>query len=256
MCELFGVSSSEKINLNEYLTEFFSHGKAHPDGWGMAFFHGIEVAVEKQPINSRKSMYLKSRLSVPIESDNMFAHIRLATKGTDEYENTHPFVMRDDSGRNWTLIHNGTIFDSELLDPMFYEQKGQTDSERILVYIIKQVNARLKAGEALGDADRFRLIDKIIGEITPGNKVNLAIYDGELTYVHTNYRGSLHRKKQGAAMLFSTRPLGRTEWKALPMNTLQAYHDGELVFTGTNHGNEYIDTLSKTRHLYLDYAAL
>lgn len=255
MCELFGVSSPEKLKLNEYLTEFFSHGSAHPDGWGMAFFYGNEVAVEKQPINSRKSMYLRSRLSVPIEADKMFAHIRLATKGTDEYENTHPFVMQDASGRNWTLIHNGTIFDSEILDPMFYEQKGQTDSERILIYIIKQINARCKA-ERLGANERFRLIDEIVCAITPGNKVNLALYDGELMYVHTNYQDSLHRKKEGSGMLFSTRPLGRAEWEPLPMNTLLAYRDGKPAFSGTDHGNEFVDTLSKTKHLYLDYAAL
>ena len=43
MCELFGVTSSSKMELNELLLEFFSHGREHPNGWGMAFFYGNAV---------------------------------------------------------------------------------------------------------------------------------------------------------------------------------------------------------------------
>ena len=38
-------------------------------------------------------------------------HIRLATVGSRDYENCHPFVREDNYGRHWTLIHNGTMFD-------------------------------------------------------------------------------------------------------------------------------------------------
>ena len=33
MCELFGLSSAEKVNCNELLRTFFSHGETNPDGW-------------------------------------------------------------------------------------------------------------------------------------------------------------------------------------------------------------------------------
>lgn len=253
MCELFGVSSPEKIDIKDLLLEFFSHSIRHPDGWGMAFFEDNDVALEKQPLDSRKSQYLKSRMKAISKADNMIAHIRLATKGSVEYENTHPFVKKDRFGRSWTLAHNGTIFDSELLDPMFYEQAGQTDSERILLYIIKTINEEITDPDAEA---RFRILDRIICEITPGNKVNLLVYDGELLYAHTNYLDSLHQRKEGEGTLFSTRPLGRKEWEPLPMNTLLAFRKGKLEYIGTNHGNEFIDNASKTRHLYLDYAAL
>lgn len=255
MCEVFGVSSPENLKLNELLREFFSHGDGHPDGWGLAFFYGNnEVSLEKQPINARNSLYLKSRLKAPIEADCMFAHIRLATKGSVEYENTHPFVNRDRFGRNWTLAHNGTIFESDVLDPMFYNQEGHTDSERILLYIIKRIDQT--AGPELSAGDRFSLIDSIIREITPGNKVNLLLYDGELFYVHTNCKDSLHMRREGSGQIISTRPLDRKDWEPVPMTTLLAFRRGELVFTGCNHGNEFVDDMSKTRHLYLDYAAL
>lgn len=256
MCELFGISSPKPIKTNDLLHEFFSHGMQHPDGWGMAFFYGNEVSLEKQPINACKSMYLKARLTAHTEAQNMIAHIRLATKGHVEYENTHPFVMKDAAGRTWTLAHNGTIFESQILDPMFYHQKGHTDSERILLYFIKQWNKALEEGAADDAEKRFALLDRIIHEITPENKVNLLLYDGELMYVHTNYRGSLHMKQQGKTRIFSTQPLDSKDWQPVPMNTLLAFQNGELRFRGVPHENEYFYNADKAKHLYLDYALL
>ncbi len=259
MCELFGVSSPDKIEINELLSEFFSHGDHHPDGWGMAFFSETEVSVEKEPLNSCKSSYLQSRLKAVQPVDTMLAHIRLATKGNLEYENTHPFVLQDAHDRIWTLAHNGTIFDCALLDPMFYIQSGHTDSERILYYIVQEINAayqQLPEDQELSDKMRFRLMDRILCDITEGNKVNLLVFDGDLLYVHTNYRSSLFCRKEKNGVVFSTTPLDSKDWMPVPMTTLLAYRNGELVFTGTNHGHEYFDNKAKTRHLYLDYAAL
>ena len=257
MCELFGVSSAEKIQLNEMLREFFSHGVEHPHGWGIAFFYGNAVSLEKQPETSCKSNYLKQRLRAKIEADKMIAHIRLATRGSMDYENSHPFVMRDNYNRTWTLAHNGTIFECDVLNPFVHEQEGQTDSERILCYIISRINAAQKErGEALPQEERFRLVDEIVCEVSPENKLNLLLYDGELFYVHTNYRDSLYRCRKNGGMVISTRPLDWDAWENVPMNTLLAYEKGNLIHTGTNHGNEFLDSEEKMRLLFLDYADL
>ena len=184
MCELFGVTSQNKVKLNELLSEFFSHGIDHPNGWGMAFFYGNAVSLEKQPEASHKSVYLKQRLQFKVEADNMIAHIRLATRGNINYENTHPFVMRDNSNRTWTLAHNGTIFDCALLNPFVHSQQGQTDSERILVYIVSRINRELEKKKDLSEQERFNLIDEIFCEITPENKMNILLFDGELMDCH------------------------------------------------------------------------
>lgn len=257
MCELFGLSSAKKIQLNSMLKEFFSHGVEHPHGWGIAFFYGNAVSLEKQPENSCKSNYLKQRLRVKIEADKLIAHIRLATKGNMDYENTHPFVMRDNCDRTWTLAHNGTIFECDALNPFVYEQQGQTDSERILCYIISRINeVQEKKKRPLSQEERFCLVDQIVCEISPENKVNLLIYDGELLYVHTNYRDSLFCCRKGEAVVLSTRPLDKDKWENIPMNTLQAYQRGKLLYTGTDHGNEFIDSEEKMRLLFLDFANL
>lgn len=257
MCELFGVSSKIKIQLNDLLREFFSHGVEHPHGWGMAFFYRNAVSLEKQPELSCKSVYLEQRLRAAIEADNMIAHIRLATRGNLDYENTHPFVERDNSDRTWTLAHNGTIFECDALAPFTYKQQGATDSERILCYIISRVNEQQeKRGRALSEEERFCLLDEIICEISPENKLNLIIYDGEQLYVHTNYRKSLYTCRKGMATVVSTRPLDWDAWEELPMNTLLSYRDGKLLHTGTKHENEFIDSEEKMRLLFLDFANL
>lgn len=257
MCELFGVSSKVKIPLNALLREFFSHGTDHPHGWGMAFFYSNAVSLEKQPEHSCKSIYLKQRLRAKIEADHIIAHIRLATRGNMEYENTHPFVMRDCSNRTWTLAHNGTIFECDALVPFVHEQQGGTDSERILAYIVSRINECMeKRNRDLTQEERFQLVDEIICEISPENKLNLIFYDGELMYVHTNYKKSLFWCRKGEAVVFSTRPLDRDQWVELPMNTLQAYQDGKLVYTGTDHSNEFVDSEEKMRLLFLDFASL
>ena len=256
MCELFGVTSHSSLELNELLLEFFSHGIEHPNGWGMAFFYGNAVSLEKEPEASHKSSYLKQRLQSKVEADKMIAHIRLATRGGLNYENTHPFVMRDNSNRIWTLAHNGTVFDCYFLIPYAYSQQGQTDSERILSYIVSRVDFEQEKKKELSTLESFVLIDEIIHEITPENKVNLLIFDGELMYVHTNYKNSLYRRVIGEAVVISTRPLDHLEWEHVPMNTLIAYQDGKQVYTGTEHRNEFFETEEKMRLLFFDFANL
>lgn len=257
MCELFAVNSKTKLPLNDLLREFFSHGEEHPHGWGMAFFYGNAVSLEKQPEHSCRSVYLRQRLRAKIEADNMIAHIRLATRGNMDYENTHPFVQRDNFERTWTLTHNGTIFECDALNPFVHEQQGKTDSERILCYIIHRVNGQQeKRKRALSSEERFLLLDEIICEISLENKLNLTIYDGEQLYVHTNYKESLYRCQKGPATVISTRPLDWDAWEELPLNTLLAYREGALLYTGTNHGNEFVDSEEKMRLLFLDFANL
>ena len=272
MCELFAASSLRKVHLNGLLEEFFSHGKDHPHGWGLALLDSHGVAVEKEPAASHKSSYLRHRLTAPICSSSLIAHIRLATKGSLEYLNTHPFTRQDKTGRTWTLAHNGTIFECDALNRYVRLQEGGTDSERILMYIIDRINeaSERKRGLppvatsppsecALGELsaqERFAVVDSVIHEITPENKVNLLLFDGELLYAHTNYRASLHYSKSEGQVLISTRPLSTLHWQELPLNTLVAFTDGSLVYTGQPHAHEFFDNEEKMRLLFIDYSSL
>lgn len=255
MCELFGINSLESVKCNELLQEFFEHGVDNPDGWGMAAFYENSVSLEKEPVSSLESVYLKHRMTEDIVIDKLIAHIRKASKGGIEYKNAHPFVRRDSTGRTWTLAHNGTIFESAELDPYISRQKGQTDSERILYYLVDQINvARGEAGEDFTEKDRFAVVEQVVRTVTPENRVNLLIYDGDLFYVHTNHKDTLHWCRKEKTLFVSTKALKQNYWEKVPMNTLHAFRDGELVYVGEKHENEYIETEKKTKYMFLDYA--
>lgn len=242
MCELFGVNSMQAIKCNDLLKEFYEHSVDNPDGWGLATFYGNAVSLEKEPISAVESIYLKNRLTEEIVKDKLIAHIRKASKGKVEYQNSHPFIRRDNSDRAWTLAHNGTIFESKELELYVNRQKGQTDSERILYYLIDRINETQKEiGKELTGKERFCVVNEVIRTITPGNKVNLLIYDGELFYVHTNLKNSLYRCQKANTLFISTKPLKQNSWEKVPMNLLLAYRNGELMYVGEKHDYEYIE---------------
>jgi glutamine amidotransferase len=65
------------------------------------------------------------------------------------------------------------------------------------------------------------------------------IYDGELFYIHTNHRETLYRSEQNEALIVATKPLNDEKWDEVSPNTLLAYSEGKLKFTGEKHNNEY-----------------
>ncbi|MGM9813192.1 MAG: class II glutamine amidotransferase [Muribaculaceae bacterium] len=258
MCELLGLSSRNKITVNNYLREFFSHSDRHCHGWGLALFYGDAVSLEKEATCANRSLYLRQRIAHPILIDNMVAHIRLASVGRMVYENCHPFVKHDSSERSWTLAHNGTIFSSAQLDAFKTVQEGQTDSERILYYFIDEINKQQhKLGWQLTPEERFRLFDRLITELSVGNKLNLLMWDGEYMYVHSNYRDSLHvLRKDVDTVWFSTQPIGDGDWQPVPFLQLLVYRCGRLVYQGCGGSQEYFDPEENYEYKNFDYANL
>ena len=140
MCEIYGFSGKRKRELNTDLQAFYSNSAEHPNGWGLALLDPNDLRIYRETVRADQSDTLKELLREPIVTENALAHIRLATIGNVDYENCHPFVGTDQSGRRWTLIHNGTIFENDRLNKYVFVQKGATDSERILLYILDCIN--------------------------------------------------------------------------------------------------------------------
>lgn len=255
MCELLGASSARSVDWRDPLLEFYSHGIQNPHGWGLALLDEEAPYFQKEPILSLQSKTLNRVLAAPVESRLLLAHVRLATKGGLDYPNTHPFVQKDSSGVEWTLIHNGTVFESEVLHQYVYRQEGTTDSERILLYLIDRMNvAFYEKGSALSAEERIRIVEQVLQTVTPENKINLIVSDGSLLYVHTNYKGSLHVRQSADGVLIATKPIWKDGWEELPLNTLLVFEDGDLIYEGTPHNNEFFDSEEKMRYLFLDYA--
>ena len=240
MCEILGVCAAQSFQVNDLLDAFFHHSRTMKHGWGLAVFRGAGVSMEKEPVMAEESLYLRRRLSGPVSGAHLFAHIRLATIGRIEYANCHPFVWDDASGRTWTLVHNGTLFEAQKLSRFLDHQEGTTDSERLLLYIVEQMCENyVKTGQALDAAERFALLDTLITDLSCGTELNLLLYDGETMYVHTNCKDSLHLLESPGRVIFATKPVLWEGWKKVPMNQLLGYRKGELIFQGTCHDHEF-----------------
>ena len=244
MCELFCFNSNTPKRVNECLECFYEHSDQHPHGWGLATIQSDDFIISKEPVKATCSQHLKDILSNPVIGKNVFAHIRLATVGELISPNCHPFTETDNYNRTWMLIHNGTIFEYPELDKYRENEKGDTDSERILLYIIDKINDfETVKGSPSTIRERFNLLSDIITDMSKSNKLNIMIFDGDLTYIHTNMKESLHYLKFKDGFLISSTPINDDEnWKEVELNKVFGLVDGKIVFESKRHDNEFIFT--------------
>ena len=257
MCELFGFSGNKRTDLTGLLTEFFSHSVNNPDGWGLASFDDSHTLIYKERVAAYKSPNIERIIKETGKARTLIGHIRLATIGYDDYNNSHPFSGYDRSGRLWTLAHNGTIFECDDLSIYSYKQKGSTDSERVFLYLLDKINEKIDEKKSdLDVKERFDIVDGIVTKLSPKNKLNIIIYDGEQTYLHTNYRDSLYVNNTSDGAVFATVPLSDGVWDHLPFKTLVSYKNGKPFLSGKEHEGEYIPDEQAIRAVFMAYAGL
>ena len=257
MCELLGVSSNKQLNITDYLKTFYSHSTKHPNGWGIVLLDEMDNTIKKEAIKAEESLFLNDKLSKKILSSRCIAHIRRATIGHVDINNTHPFEKTDMSGRKWILAHNGTIFDGAQLKGYTYKQVGTSDSERLLLYIVDEINKqRLRESFSLAGVQRIKVVENVINQLAENNKLNLLIYDEEYLYVHKNEEKSLYQKKVEGGVVFSTVPLDEDKWDDVAENRLLVYKDGNLIYEGIEHNFTYVEDEEQMRLLFLAYSEL
>jgi glutamine amidotransferase len=141
------------------------------------------------------------------------------------------------------MMHNGTLFDFPQGEKYRKIQKGSTDSERMLLYIIDKINEFENDSGLSSAEERFNLINDLLSQLADGNKLNIMIYDGELTYVHSNMRNCLYTLKRDDELVIASSPVNDDEnWMEIEINTVYGIVDGNVVFKGKNHGKEFIFT--------------
>ncbi|MBQ9057871.1 MAG: class II glutamine amidotransferase [Atopobiaceae bacterium] len=240
MCEIFAASARKPQRYDTYLKEFFTDAVKHPHGWGLCWHEGTETRLFKEPVTAIESSYLEYLLNMGIETQLLIAHIRNATKGIVAYGNTHPFVANDSDGRQWVFCHNGSILQEELTQPYEKLQQGGTDSERVMLFFLEQLNhERLQRDRPLCLEERWRILGLALAELSPGNKLNLAFDDGEYLYVHSNTeQPTLFVRTTDTEVLICSRPIG-DGWEPIERCRLFAYRNGELAFTGEKHNGSF-----------------
>lgn len=254
MCELLGISSDTPDDYKDILRNFFEHSLDNPHGWGMMVQKNEsesgrhilcnKTEVVKEPVSAIDSVRLDKIIHDMGRQKIILAHIRYATVGTVKYENCHPYTGTDCSGREWTMIHNGTIYSGNAISKFSSVQKGDTDSERIFLYVLSEINRAIKQSTGnLTARQRFDVIEGLINGLSQRNKLNIMLFDGELLYVHKNMKNTLSFKRQKNGIILATKPLDDEGWIPLLMTRLLAFKDGRLVYEGADHGNVFVPAL-------------
>jgi len=244
MCEILAVNAAQPIDAAPHLREFFPDSVWHPNGWGLAWREGSVVRLFKEPVRAIDSELLPRLLDGEIEASLLVAHIRNATRGAMTFENCHPFVLADVTGHTWVIAHNGTVLSDALVEPYRGDQQGDTDSERVALFLVDRINrTTTRKGGALDASERFSALDEAMVDLAPGNKLNLVVDDGELTYAHTNTdQPTLFERRSPGQTLICTRAL-ESDWTPVPSCQLVAYQNGGVAHRGTAHGSSFDNEL-------------
>ena len=242
MCELLGISSAKPMEVSGFLKSFYEHSIRHPHGWGMMYESGGERTILREPVRALDSTFLRDVIDSLEPQKTMLGHIRLATVGAVREENCHPYTGKDMTGREWTLIHNGTIYSGKMNYQYYKKQRGDTDSERLFLALLDAVNERIKLGN-MTEHDRFETVSHFIIQTAPRNRLNLMIWDGELLYVHKNLKNTLSYQRTGSGCVFATQPLNDGTWIPFPIAQVIAFRDGQAVYRSERHKGIYVPTL-------------
>ncbi|MGC4116089.1 MAG: class II glutamine amidotransferase [Myxococcales bacterium] len=137
MCRMLAVRSARPVKIEDLLVQApnslsqLSHEHRH--GWGLAVYVDGEPKVAR---GSRAAWQdpMFEEIAATLEGRSLLAHVRKASVGNVQLENSHPFRH----GR-WLFAHNGTVQDFDTIRPAFealiapeYRAliRGTTDSER------------------------------------------------------------------------------------------------------------------------------
>jgi len=231
MCEVYGFCGSHQVSLNKYTNEFWLHSKIHQDGFGYYLADKDQLYVNQ---NSAMN-YIKGLNKFKFNSKLALCHIRFKTHGPASKDNCHPFIKTDIHGVKWSLIHNGYIEDSPAVSALGTLQKGETDSERILLCIVETVNS-LYEHSYFTNTDEFlntlySKIEKLLSDLSSLGKTNLVFTDSLTNnmYVYMNHRNTLFFLNADGGVHVSTTPLSRDKWVPVEPNKLHIFNNGKRV---------------------------
>ncbi|WP_301099086.1 class II glutamine amidotransferase [Otariodibacter sp.] len=253
MCQLLGMNCNTPTDITFSFEGFRKRGglvDCHKDGFGIAFFEGKGVRIfrDNQPGASSPIADLVSQYR--IKSYNVIAHIRKATKGEINLENTHPFI-REIWGENWVFAHNGTVDDFETFPNNYYQPIGTTDSELAFCYIATKLKSKfIKKPE---EKELFDAIVELTNEIAQHGVFNFILSNGHwmIARCSTNLHYVCRKAPFGTALrdddvmidfrkytlesdkvtIITTKPLTKNEnWIKMKNGGYAFFKDGDLLY--------------------------
>jgi len=263
MCELFAVSSLNRVAVDYSLHEFSQHGglsHLNKSGWGMSFQQDLDTLLIKEAMPAFDSAWVKFIHDQHLSSNCILAHVRYATKGEPVFENTHPF-KREAFGRAHVFAHNGSLSGYEEALPLnstTFLPMGQTDSEHAFCYLLNELSDLWKTSPPSLN-EKLEVLSNVALKMRATGSANFLYSDGEFLFAHADKRRydsegtfgpnqspalhwiarrdfkarGLDLKSQDSpnqkTLLLASVPLSGDNWEGLPRGTIIAAQSGQIV---------------------------
>ncbi len=265
MCELLALSTSQPARLTFSLHALAARGGGAGtmhDGWGVAFYQGLDVALFREPLSAGDSELVRYLETHGPSTHLAISHIRHATQGTVQFSNTQPFI-RELAGRTHVFAHNGNlarIEDERALALASYHPIGQTDSEYAFCVLLGRLQTLWRHAGAPSLEARMAVLAAFAAHLRALGPANFLYSDGDALFVHGHMRlqrdsgraeppglWMLTRQCEGAdtapaheagvsiaseprdVVFIASVPLTDEDWRPLPAGELVAVRNGKLV---------------------------
>lgn len=184
MCQLLGMNCNTPTDIVFSFEGFRRRAgltDCHSDGFGIAFFEGRGVRVFRDNHPASNSPIADCVKQYKIKSLNVIAHIRKATQGDVNIENTHPFI-REIWGENWVFAHNGNLKNLPDMSNYFLQPIGSTDSEAAFCYLAEYLKNTYR--QKPSEMEIFKAIQKVTKELAQHGTFNFILSNGEWMIAH------------------------------------------------------------------------
>ncbi|MDO4698923.1 MAG: class II glutamine amidotransferase [Pasteurellaceae bacterium] len=252
MCQLLGMNCNTPTDITFSFEGFRRRAgltDQHTDGFGIAFFEGKGVRIFRDNRPGASSPMADLVSLYHIKSYNVIAHIRKATCGEVNLENTHPFI-REIWGENWVFAHNGTV-NIHVCPNNHYQPIGTTDSEVAFCCIAAELKKRFPQKPT--EKQIFDAIVEITAEIAQNGVFNFILSNGEwmIARCSTNLHYVCRKAPFGKALrdddvvidfsqftqetdkvtIITTQPLTKNEqWTKMKNGGYVFFKDGDLLY--------------------------
>lgn len=234
MCELFGLSASQRIAGPVLpLAEFQARGGAtadNPDGWGIAWRDDPDFRLEREPLPGHRSARFAGAIAF-LRTDLLIAHVRKARcPPVNTLGNTHPFV-HPCCGRQWVFAHNGLVPALVTMESANTAKAcrpvGETDSEFAFCHLLSHVMGCYPTPSA--EKPWLGVLATISESIAGLGKFNFLLSDGEhlIAYGHDRLHHLESHDDGVDSALVTTEPLGNAaNWTPFEAGELRTYRAG------------------------------
>lgn len=191
MCELLGISTNKETDITFSFKILKEHSYRHFHGWGYAYYYDKKWEIIKEPIMAEKSEKAKEIvLNSQQFSGSMFiSHIRFASVGGKQLENTHPF-KRELFGEEWVFAHNGTLYKLKMLSDIkegklsaldSYYPEGASDSELAFCLIMEEWK---RLGKNATGREKVKKLYQMANRLSKYGSFNFLLSNGEIMYAY------------------------------------------------------------------------